>query len=156
MPAYMFMCDVHGVHEDFRRMADAGSVAFCPECGEESVRVFTAPSIRVINTPRLRYGSGSPGKVIPSSETGGLDIFIPSDGALEQAEVDDVAGLAVEKERARVKSKKRQGAHDENHARIIDYTNMALRAKPGQRAKTIRQAIKESGDRVRNNLGQIA
>ena len=96
----------------------------------------------------MRYGSGSPGKIMTHAETGGLDIFIPSDGAMEQEEVDYIAQGAIEKERARVKKAKKQGARNETQARIQAYTDLAHSTPRGQRAKILRRAIAESGDRL--------
>ena len=143
---YLFRCDAHGPFEQLRRMAAAGLPAYCPECGESAQRVFTAPAIKVVTPQRLRYGSGSPGKTILGKDTGGLDIFIPSDGCLEQAEVDYIAEGAIEKEQVRVK---KRGFQRENQARVAAYSELALNTKPGQRAKTLRRAIVESGDRIR-------
>ena len=93
---------------------------------------------------RLQYGTGSPGKIILGSETGGLDIFVPSGGAMEQEEVDYVAEVAIEKERDRVKRQK--GRHrNANQEAIANLTQLAHQTKPKQRIKVMREAIKESG-----------
>ena len=143
---YQFQCNVHGSFEDWRPMAAAGLPAYCPECGEAARRIFTAPAIKMITPERLRYGSGSPGKMILGKDTGGLDIFIPSDGCLEQAEVDYIAEGAIEKERVRVKKK---GFQRENQARVAAYTELALSVPKGQRAKIIREAMAETGDKLK-------
>jgi hypothetical protein len=76
-------------------------------------------------------------------ETGGLDIFIPSYGALEQEEVDYIAEGAIEKEKARVK-KKGKTIQRENQALVQAYVNLANATPKGKKAKAIRQAIKET------------
>lgn len=148
MPIYEFLCQVHGRFEEFRPMAQCGKPAVCPDCARRARRLFSLPSIKIVERKRLRYGSGSPGRILTHKETGGLDIFIPSDGALEQDEVDYIAQGAIEKEKARVK-KARKSIQRESQARIKAYTQLAMNTPRGQRAKVLRQAIAESGDSLR-------
>mgnify|MGYP001569420373 CR=1 FL=1 len=63
-------------------------------------------SFRFKTSERKPYGYGSAGKYVSAKETGGLPIFVPSFGAMEQAEVDYVAEVAVGQERERVKDRK--------------------------------------------------
>lgn len=142
MPFYRHWCPRHGLFDAFRPMAQGGERARCGQCGQESPRIFTPPAIKVVKTERLQYGSGSPGRMISHKETGGLDIFIPSEGALEQDEVDYIAQGAIEKERARVK----KGRKTELKARLEAYTQLALSQPPGNRAAAIKEAIQETGD----------
>ena len=147
MPVYEFSCPVHGKFEQYRPMVRSGEVQTCPECGVVSDRLFSVLNIKIVNKVRQRYGEGSYGKMLTHKETGGLDIFVPSFGAMEQEEVDDIAEGALEKEKARVKKNKKTD-RSENQARIKAYAELARSAKRGQRAKTIREAIKETGDKL--------
>jgi hypothetical protein len=81
--------------------------------------------------------------MITGKETGGLDIFIPSYGALEQAEVEYIAEGAVEKEKARVK-KKNKTHQRQNQAIVQSYVNLANRTPKGKKAKVLREAMKAS------------
>ena len=149
MPAYDYECAFCGVFEVVKPMSRSGDSERCPDCGRSARRIISASAIRVVHKTRYKYGTGSPGRVLTHEETGGLDIFIPSDGALEQEEVDDVALAAVEKEKTRVKKKKKQGAKNENHARLMAYADLARATPQGKRRKTLEAAIKDSGDRVK-------
>lgn len=143
MPFYIFCCQEHGEFEDFRSMEAAILPTPCPLCRRIAVRVWTAPAIKIVSKQRLPLGKGCYGKTVTHQETGGLDIFVPSFGAMEQDEVDYIAQGAVEKERARVKKAQKQGARNETQVKIGAYADLARKAKPGQRAKTIREALKE-------------
>ena len=147
MPLYSFVCPSHGEFEQFKLVLQRDDGQTCPKCRMASVRVISMPAISFIQKERLEYGSGSYGKIVSHKETGGLDIFVPSFGALEQDEVDYVAMAAVEKEKDRVK--KRKGPRNETQARIQAYGELARSAKPGKRAETLRKAIAETGDKVR-------
>lgn len=147
MPVYEFVCQVHGRFEQFKPMSCCAEPQVCPQCEVLARRVFSLPVIKLVETRRLRYGYGSPGKIMMHKETGGLDIFIPSDGALEQQEVDYIAEGAVEKERARVKKAKKHPQR-ETQARVQAYAALANSTPRGQRAKVLRQAIADSGDRL--------
>ena len=146
-PVYEYVCPVHGRFEQFKPMSSHAQPQLCPQCETLARRVFSLPVIKVVERKRLRYGSGSPGKIMTHRETGGLDIFIPSDGAMEQDEVDYIAEGAMEKERERVK-KAKKSPQRETQARIQAYTTLANRTPRGQRAKVLREAIAESGDRL--------
>ena len=146
MPLYPFYCTQHGQFDVFKHMQDDSWDITCPGCLKPAMRVWTAPASSTAQKERLRFGTGSPGRIIPSRDTGGLDILIPSMGAMEQEEVDYIALGAIEKEKERVK--KRKGPRNEMQAKIQAYTDLARHTKAGQRAKTIREAIKESGDKI--------
>jgi len=88
---------------------------------------------------RLPLGEQEKSRYIPSKETGGLPVFIPSMGALEKEEVDYIALAAIENEKERVR-KRRYSAQKE---RLEQVALLVKQAKPGQRAKTAKQAIKE-------------
>ena len=146
MPLYQFTCMTDGPFEILRPMFQSNEPMCCPECGLVATRVISIPNVKIINKPRLQFGSGSPGRVISHKETGGLDIIIPSMGAMEQDEVDYIATGAIEKEKERVKKAKKQGPRSEKQAIIQAYTDLANRTPKGQRAKVLREAIKETGD----------
>lgn len=154
MPLYEYSCGEHGPVELWRPMSAVEVAMNCPQCGQPLRRVWSMPAIKVVAHEQLRYGSGSPGRVLTRKETGGLDIFIPSDGAMEQAEVDYIAEGAIEKEQARVKKAKRQGPQRENQAIVAAFKDLALATPRGQRARVLREAAKDSGIRVRNNKGR--
>lgn len=40
MPVYEFQCPIHGVFEEFHRMADVPRVTKCPDCGADSDKQF--------------------------------------------------------------------------------------------------------------------
>ena len=144
---YEYDCPEHGRFETLRRVAERDIPVSCPDCGLESARAFSIPSIKVIKKERLPLGNGSMGKVLTKKDTGGLDIFIPSYGLMEQAEVDYIAEGAIEKEKERVKINK-QGPRNDNQARLQAYSNLALRAPKGQRHKVLQEAMKEAGDKI--------
>src|SRR3990167_5966944 len=146
MPLYEFSCSFHASFEISKPMSQSGAATSCPTCGEVALKVITMPNIKIVNTPRLQFGSGSAGRVISPAETGGMGIYIPSMGAMEQQEVDYIATAAMEKEKSRIK--KKRGPRSEMQARIQAYANLAKRARPGQRAKVIRDAVKDTGDRI--------
>jgi putative FmdB family regulatory protein len=142
MPLYEFACAKHGSFELYRSMDKCTSPANCPECNSPSGRIITASNIHIVQGGKaLPLGSGSPGKIISSKETGGMGIFIPSYGALEQAEVDYLAEGAIENEKTRIKKK----THRKTQAVVQAFADLANRTKKGQKAKAIRQAIKETG-----------
>jgi putative FmdB family regulatory protein len=142
MPLYDFSCPKHGRFEDYKTMDNCSSPVPCPKCKSPSERIITASNIHIIQGGKaLPLGSGSPGKVISSKETGGMGIFIPSYGALEQAEVDYIAEGAIENEKSRIKKK----THRKTQAVVQAFADLANRTKKGQKAKAIRQAIKETG-----------
>lgn len=144
MPLREYDCIRHGTFERLELSQDT-SMPMCPQCGFIGRRRMSCPAPAIIHhTQRLRYGNGAKGKMILGSETGGLDIFIPSGGAMEQAEIDDVACAAIEKEKARVKRMKGK-SRCANQEAITNLTHLAARTKPGQRIKVLREAIKETG-----------
>ncbi len=75
-------------------------------------------------------------------ETGGMDIFVPSWGAMEKAEVDYVTQGAIEKEKARVR-KERTERRTQTQKQIGALMKVAYAQKPGQRAKAIKAAMRE-------------
>lgn len=151
---YEFFCKEHGMFEISRLMSDSANPAPCPQCGKVGMRVFSSPAIRVVRKERLQFGYGSPGRILTKKETGGLDVFIPSMGAMGQDEVDYIAEAAVQKEKERVKRNKGK-PRSESQARIQSYTDLALKTPKGKRAKVLREAIKDTGDKARNNKGVL-
>lgn len=140
MPVYEYDCPRHGIFEQLQEMTAATS-GWCPRCGLKAERVISRPGrIAVIDHPALPLGKGSPGKYIPSGETGGLPVYVPSFGGMEKEEVDYVAGMAVQKERERVR-KKRQYVSP-TKSKLQSALDLAYKTKPGQRAKAIKEAMK--------------
>jgi len=139
---YEFECLEHGVFEGYRTMENCSAPEPCPECSVLSERIISLPAIVIKQgSQRLQFGSGSPGRVISHKETGGLDIYIPSAGAMEQQEVDYIAEGAIEKEKARVRKKKRT-MQSANQAIVQAYVNLANSKPRGQKAKAIRETIR--------------
>jgi putative FmdB family regulatory protein len=143
MPVYEYECITHGVFETYKQISNCSEDEPCPICNLKAHRIFSIPMVRIVQDKRmLPLGNGSEGRMVPSSETGGLDIFIPSYGALEQAEVDYIAEGAIEKEKDRVK-KKRKTIQRENQALVQSYVDLANSRPKGQKAKAIREAMKD-------------
>jgi len=112
----------------------------CPVCGRVCNRILSIPSPAIIiEHKRLRYGSGAPGKLITQEETGGMGILVPSFGAMEKEEVDYVAGMALKKEKDRQKKKETRVQQQIVQA----YSDLAYQTPQGQRAKTIKKAMKQ-------------
>lgn len=140
-PIYEFRCPEHGVFEDYRPMVVCTIPSLCPKCQSMSERIISKPTIKIIQGKKsLPLGSGSAGRMITSKETGGMGVFIPSFGALEQAEVDYIAEGAIEKEKARVKKSKKTPQR-KSQAMVQAYVNLANKTKKGQKAKAIREAM---------------
>jgi putative FmdB family regulatory protein len=49
MPIYDYECVKHGNFEMARPMSQSGSTGICPECGNASNRVITAPRLRTLS-----------------------------------------------------------------------------------------------------------
>ena len=90
------------------------------------------------NKERRPYGSGANGRMIPA-ESGRRAIYVPSFGALEKDEVDYLVEAAQEQEDERVK-KDRPSA---NREMVDRATQLAQSVPEGQRAKAVREAMKE-------------
>jgi putative FmdB family regulatory protein len=143
MPVYEFSCVRHGVFESYRNMDNCTAPEPCPVCRVFAERIISLPVVKFTQgKKRLQYGSGSAGRMITSKETGGMGVFIPSYGALEQEEVDYIAEGAIEKEKTRVKNKKKTPRR--NQSIVQAYVNLANKTKKGQKAKAIREAMKET------------
>jgi len=135
MPTYEYDCTEHGRFE-LRQSMTASLEAICPICGVEARRVISILNFKVTDRERLPLGYGAKGKYISHKETGGSDIFVPSWGAMEQGEVDDVTQGAIEKERSRVKK------NSETKQRLQSYVDLAYQTPKGERAKTMKEAMK--------------
>jgi putative FmdB family regulatory protein len=145
---YEFICKKHGVFEAYRNMDNCTASEPCPVCKRLSERIISLPTVKIVqDKKRLPLGSGSEGKIVSSKETGGLDIFIPSYGMLEQEEVDYIAEGAVEKEKARVRKKKKI-AQRANQAMVQSFVDLANKTPRGQKAKAIREAMKDTARQV--------
>ena len=100
-------------------------------------------SCRNTEKPRQEYGSGSPGKYVPSTVTGGLPIYVMSAGALEQAEVDYTAEAAVYKERERVsKNKPLTEKNALTKQGLGNVVKIGKGQKEGKRAKALHEMTK--------------
>ena len=143
MPLYSYICSIHGSFDVIQPLG--GSSARCPECKRLAQKIMTRPArITVSQRENLPYGSGSRGRYISSEETGGIPILIPSWGAMEKAEIDYVAEGAIEKEKERVRNKRERNVAVKQ--KISSYLDLAYQTKPGQRAKVLKEAMKEAGD----------
>ncbi len=141
MPIYQYICTIHGPYEAYRPVEEYDRPSRCLTCGDIGHRLISLPALQFVNRERLRYGSGSPGRIVTREETGGMEVYIPSDGCMEQDEVDYIAQGAIEKEKARLK----KGPQREVQAQLQAFTDLAYSTPKGQRAKAIRAAIAEGG-----------
>ncbi len=136
MALYEYRCPEHGLFERIQSM-DAEHKSDCPECGTLSSRVFSTPAPSVmVERERLPLGTGAKGRYVSGKETGGSDIFVPSFGAMEQSEVDDITTGAVEKEKSRVHKRNSKVKED-----ISNLMNLASQTKPKERLKTLKEAM---------------
>lgn len=87
---------------------------------------------------RLAYGDKDRGKFIPS-EKGRRAIFVPSFGTMERQEIDDIVLAAQEQEDERLK----RGEKTQLKENLENLTQAALSAPKGQRAKVIKEILKE-------------
>ena len=147
MPVYEYRCETHGKFEQFKPMPQCAVLECCPQCGVVARRIFSVAALKVVEKKRLQYGSESPGRILTRKETGGLDIFIPSMGMLEQEEVDDIALAAIDKEQTRVKRAKKQ-VQRQSQTIIQAYSDLARSTKRGHRARVLREAMKDQGDNL--------
>mgnify|MGYP001559159678 CR=1 FL=1 len=140
-PIYNYQCPKCGLCFDKHQSIVMRDFASCPDCGASGSLVPSLCARPVVrNKERLQYGSGSAGRYVSSKETGGLPVYIPSFGAMEQAEVDDVAEAAIEREKERVKvSAPRQSA-----VALQNIVKETMKAPKGQRKKTM-ELIKKGG-----------
>lgn len=83
---------------------------------------------------RRQYGSEAPSKYIPA-EKGRSAIYVMSDGALEQAEVDYIVEGTQEKEDSRKKVKRAGKEHMEKLVQTM------VSAPPGERKKTLSEIL---------------
>ena len=90
------------------------------------------------NKERLPYGNKDRGQFIPA-EKGRHAIFVPSFGAMEKEEIDDIVLAAQEKEDTRLKKKEKSPTKQN----LENLTLAAMQASRGKRAKTIKQILKE-------------
>ncbi len=139
MPQYTYECLLHGRFERIQPM-DSKPVSPCPDCGTECDRVMSVSNHRIVWKRDLPLGNKSPGKFISHQKTGGSDIYIPSMGAVEQEEIDDVALAAIDKEQTIVRNGGRQS---ETKQKISACMELAQNTKPGQRAKVIGEFLKQ-------------
>ena len=145
MPLYEYQCLRCGLcFEKLQSIVMRGK-ATCPDCGSCAILTPSIPAPAIIHwRERLPYGTGSRGKYVPSSETGGLPIFVPSWGAMEQAEVDDVAQIAVEKEKERVaKGRPLSERNAETKEALGNIVKVGKSQPEGKRAQTMNKVKKE-------------
>ena len=95
-------------------------------------------NVHVVTPVRKPYGYGSVGKYVSAKETGGLPIFVPSFGAMEQEEVDFVAEEASGKEKARVKA--HQALNEDNAITKEALGNIVKTVKQQPEGKRIKAA----------------
>ena len=90
------------------------------------------------NKERLPYGNKARGRLV-QSEKGRRAIFVPSFGTMEKEEVDYVVEVAQEQEDERLK--RREVSPQKQRLEAI--TKEALNTRQGQRARKIKQMLKE-------------
>lgn len=86
--------------------------------------------------PQRQYGKEAPSKLVPP-EKGRSSIYVMSDGALEQEEVDYLVEAEQYKEDERLK----RNAKSANKERLEAVVEAARRAPRGKRAKTAQEII---------------
>ena len=86
------------------------------------------------NRERRQYGSEAPSKYVPA-EKGRSAIYVMSDGALEEEEVDYIVEGMQEKEDGRKKVKRAGKEHMEKLVETV------TSASPGERAKTLKEIL---------------
>lgn len=139
-PTYNYQCGKCGLCFDKHQSIVMRDFASCPDCGASSNLIPSLCARPVIRErKRLQYGYGSAGRYISSKETGGLPVYIPSLGAMEQAEVDDVAEAAIYKEKERVKV----SAPRQSTMALQNIVKETMKAPKGQRKKTMELIRKE-------------
>ena len=145
MPSYEYQCLRCGICFDKMQPMELRGMASCPDCGSTGKLIPSMPApIVVRQKARQMYGSGSPGKYVPSAVTGGLPIYVPSFGAMEQAEVDYVAEAAVHKERERVaKNKPLSEENAKTKQALGNVVKIGKSQKEGKRAETMAQVSQE-------------
>ena len=142
MPIYEYKCSECGLFEQLREITKRVDITLCPTCGGIAHLKMSAPArINIKHNESLPCGNGSEGRYVSSQETGGLPVFIPSWGAMEKEEVDYVAGMAIDKERARVKGKQKSSTKE----RLEQVAAVARQAPRGERAEAAQEIIKELG-----------
>jgi len=142
MPIYEYRCPKCWHKFSRIEQMSSSSEAYCSRCGVLADRLISLPSKSFIrHNESLPCGNGSEGRYVSSQETGGLPVLIPSWGAMEKEEVDYVAGMAIEKERDRVK-RKQKSATKERLEQVVEATRQAPR---GERAEAAQGAIDEMG-----------
>lgn len=87
---------------------------------------------------RLAYGDKDRGRFV-ESEKGRRAIFVPSFGTMEREEIDDIVLAAQGQEDERIK----KGEKTQLKENIENLTQAALSAPKGQRAKIVREILKE-------------
>ena len=141
MPIYQYICPKHGAFEELQSVHKTG--ARCPECGRKGEKIVALPAKSYVHhhNQNLPYGSGSRGRYVPASETGGLPLLVPSWGAMEKEEVDWVTENAIYREKERVAKKQR-----ERPASVVigGLMNQALKQPEGKRRDVIEKALKEA------------
>ena len=144
MPILEYECLEHGRFEKLKYTYDS-NMEPCPLCGKLSQKIMSRPAMgKVTHKENLPLGSGALGKYVPSSETGGLPVYIPSFGALEKEEVEYTALVATEKEKERVNKKKDLSMRNPDKAKALsNIVNMAHNAPQGKRKETLNKVLKE-------------
>ncbi len=143
MPVYSYWCHFHGGFDMIQPLGELS--ALCPKCKRTAQKVMTSPArITVQQKERLPYGYGSRGRFISHTETGGMDILIPSWGAMDKSEIDDLAETSIAKEKDRVR--KKRNTERKIKQKIGAYMDLALKAPQGQRIKVLKEAMKQEGE----------
>ncbi len=140
MPIYEYICPRHGKFSVRVTQYQPHARAMCAQCEQMVEKVLSRTGRPIIrNTVQQPYGNGSPGRYLTSEETGGMPVFILSWGAMEQAEVDEVALASIEREQERVKK-----AQPRETAKAIgNLVAEADKAPPGKRFSTMQEVKKE-------------
>lgn len=97
MPTYEYLCFEHGRFEKFLKMSDFDAPMKCPKCGYAASKTIPTVALIIKEKPWKRYGTGA-ASVLKEQTGVAPGYFIPSEGFLEQAEVDYLVEAQEEKQ----------------------------------------------------------
>lgn len=97
MPQYEYMCFEHGVFNKFWRMSDYDRRTHCPVCAQVATKMMPAVALIIKEKPWKKYGKGAD-SVLKEQDGAAPGYYIPSDGFLEQEEVDYLVEAQEEKQ----------------------------------------------------------
>ncbi len=75
MPLYSYICDRHGLFDDWRSMSESGAPTACPACGKDAARAISAPALSCMDGSNrkahyINERSADSPKVVSKAEPG--------------------------------------------------------------------------------------